>query len=291
MRTSFRSLLTRLIIVLMLLPGTATVSHAQEVNLVTSSETYTVANHMGCSTCNDCKSLNIRFTPYGWLTQQHGDLTIRDRTADVSVNFGKTWDLIWNDLNFMFLGQLEGNYGRAGFIINGIYSDFSPGTEVARLNFNGNMRQTILDTVLTYELDILPHWLGACSGARLEALAGVRYNCLTANVTLTRADGATATGSGHQDWFDPIIGGRYRLPLGDCLAFQARADVGGFNWGEASQFTWNIELTAEYKWSDRLSLMAGYRWLDIDRESGQGSMRFGYDINLNGPIMGLIFSF
>ncbi len=245
----------------------------------------------GCDPCACQRPFSLQFTPYGWFTQMKGDVTIRNQTVRLDVDFDRTWDLIWGDLNFMFFGQLEANYDRWGLLVNGVFASFSPGGKIRRFQFNDDFTQTSLDTVITYELTALSDRLGGCYGARFEVLAGTRFNSLTSDVTVTGPRGNTVNGSGHQDWFDPIVGVRYRLPLNGCWTVQTRGDVGGFNWAEASTFTWNIEVALEYRWRERLSLMAGYRWLDIDRESGQGSMRFAYDVMTSGPMMGLTFRF
>ena len=75
------------------------------------------------------------------------------------------------------------------------------------------------------------------------------------------------------------------------MTAQVRGDFGGFDIGDASKFTWNIEAIVEYRCSACCSLMAGWRWLDIDRESASGNRKFGFDINMNGPIMGIVFDF
>jgi opacity protein-like surface antigen len=176
-------------------------------------------------------------------------------------------------------------------IFNGIYADVSPGTQVRRLDFASSLRLTILDLALTYELDGVPDRLCLPPGSRFEVLAGVRYNSLSAGLTVTGPRGNSATDQGTEDWLDPIIGCRLRVPLRECLTAQVRGDIGGFDIGDASRFTWNIEATLEYRRSERWSLFAGYRWLDIDYTTRSGNRTFGFDMNLNGPLVGIALDF
>ena len=43
--------------------------------------------------------------------------------------------------------------------------------------------------------------------------------------------------------------------------------------------------------SERTSLIAGYRLLDIDYDDGTGADRFLYDVQTSGPNAGLVFHF
>jgi hypothetical protein len=230
----------------------------------------------------------VRVIPYNWLTEMHGDLTLRGQTADIDISLDDTWDFLWNDLNFAAIGQVEAYYGRCGVIFNGLYMDLSLGAQVRRLNFDADFTQTILDTTFTYELEGVAQCLPLPCGSRFDLLAGMRYNSLSAGVTLTGPRGNQVRVSGSEDWVDPIIGARLRVPLTETAIFSFRGDIGGFDWGNSSEFTWNIELMAERRCSERCSLIAGYRWLGIDRDD---SPRFGYDFTISGPVLGLAIDF
>lgn len=240
--------------------------------------------------CDCPKAWRVRVIPYGWLTEMDGHLTVHGETAKVDVSFSRTLDLIFNDLNLLAMGQVEAYYGKCGVIFNGNYLDVSPGTEVGNLNFSTDVAMTTLDLVFAYEL-VSPAGLGAPAGTRLEALAGFRYNALSAGLTVTGPAGRTATASGSEDWYDAIVGARLRVPLCDCATVQVRGDIGGFDLGDSSKLTWNIEVMFEYRWSERCSLVGGYRWLDIDYERGSGAGRFAYDMLLSGPVLGLAIDF
>lgn len=239
----------------------------------------------------ECKRpWTFRVIPYGWLYGTHGDVTVRGVTAPVDVSIGKSLDLLFHDLNFAAMGQMEARKGPVGIIFNGFYLDVSPSKRIRNLDFSQAFRNTILDLVLTYELP-LPEQSFLPAGSRFELLGGFRYNALSGGLTVTGPRGNSAGDSGTDDWFDPILGARLRLPVCDLWTIQVRGDIGGFDLGEASRLTWNIEATLEYRWSDHCTLFAGYRWLDIDHRSGSGTREFRYDVNMGGPLMGLAFDF
>lgn len=73
------------------------------------------------------------------------------------------------------------------------------------------------------------------------------------------------------------------------MQLKVYTEIGGF--GVGSKFTWQVFPTVGFKFTDRVSLELGYRWLDIDYSTGSGNERFAYDVLSQGPIGGLAFRF
>jgi hypothetical protein len=246
-----------------------------------------------CAECSDCRNpWNFRVIPYGWIPGFHGDVSLKNTTVPVDVSIGKMFDLFTDHLNAAAIGQVEASNGTFGFIFNGIYADISVGKQVNRLDFSSGFSMAILDGTLTYQVNGLPELLYLPTGSQFEFLAGARYYSLDAGLTVTGPRGRfSRTAKAESDWADPIIGGRLRVPLYPNLTGQVRGDFGGFGIGDASQITWNIEATLEYQLTRHISLMAGYRWLDIDRNSQSQDQNFGWNMTLSGPIVGLAIDF
>jgi hypothetical protein len=235
--------------------------------------------------CDAGPQLELKFLPYFIVPRMNGDVTVRGVNAPVDVSLGRMWDLFTHDLNMAFVGQMEAKYGRLGFLANGVYMDLSPGGQVRNLRFDSDYEQTVLDLAITYELGSKADC--QCLVRRLEFLAGVRYNSLSGDLTVTGPLGNTASIGGTRSWTDPIVGLRAEIPLKPSWTLLLRGDVGGFGINGCSQFTWNAEVAMAYQWSDSCSLFAGYRWLDIDYARGE----FAYDMQIDGPMVGLIFRF
>ncbi len=250
---------------------------------------------LSCAECSDCfRPWTFRVIPYGWLPGFHGDVTVRDTTVPVSVSSGKVLGIFTDHLDMAAIGQVEGSNGTFGFIFNGIYADLGVSKDVNRLNFSSGFSMTILDSTLTYQVNALPELLHMPCGSQFEFLGGARYYSLATDLTVTFTGPRkvrSVTAEGASDWTDPIIGARLRVPFCQHLTGQVRGDLGGFGIGDASQFTWNIEATLEYQMSQHVSLMAGYRWLDIDRSSQSQDHNFGCNLSLTGPIIGLAIDF
>jgi hypothetical protein len=122
-------------------------------------------------------------------------------------------------------------------------------------------------------------------GATFDVLAGIRYYRFRNQIDLEPIDASPVNKT--TQWIDPVVGARVGYQVLECLGVFARADVGGFDLGKASKLSSNITLGFEYKCSDCISVLGGYRWLKIDRTQG-GSV---IDVTLAGPFVALGFKF
>jgi hypothetical protein len=68
-----------------------------------------------------------------------------------------------------------------------------------------------------------------------------------------------------------------------------RGDIGGF--GVGSCFTWHMAAILAYQVSQRISLGAGDRMLDINYTEGKGSDQFTFDVQMRGPMLGFAIPF
>ena len=122
-------------------------------------------------------------------------------------------------------------------------------------------------------------------GGRLNYLQtsfDVRKNVLPAGTE-------EVTGNEHKTWFDPIIIARFTTDIKDKWLFQFRGDIGGF--GVGSDFTWQLQAYAGYKFTKVFQLTAGYRILSIDYRTGEEPKEFIFNMNEFGPVVRLGFNF
>ncbi len=128
-----------------------------------------------------------------------------------------------------------------------------------------------------------------------EPLGGVRYGYikqeLRLDVAVAGIGGIGTRLGGSEEWVEPFVGFRLWWHLNDKLSTGVRTDFGGFGIGSASDLTWNFLAGVDYKLSDKMSVKAGYKILDIDYEGGSGRNRIGLDGQMRGPIVGLTFHF
>jgi len=118
------------------------------------------------------------------------------------------------------------------------------------------------------------------AGARLVDLGtGVSY----AGPNLERAADASTS------WVDPLVGVHVTAPLAERWWLGVHGDVGGF--GVGSDLTWQAYANVGYRASDLVSIIVGYRAIDIDYREGSGNDVFRYDVLTAGPQVGIAFSF
>jgi hypothetical protein len=123
-------------------------------------------------------------------------------------------------------------------------------------------------------------------GSAADLMVGMRVNTLQGQL---KSNTLAFDVSQDKTWVDPLVGLTLRSPGEHRLHAQVYTEIGGF--GVGSDLEWQIFPTLGVKISDRFSLEVGYRWLDIDYESGDGAERFAYDVLTQGPIGGLAFRF
>ncbi|MGL6044192.1 MAG: hypothetical protein ACRC1J_09725, partial [Sandaracinobacteroides sp.] len=119
----------------------------------------------------------------------------------------------------------------------------------------------------------------------LWASAGLRYWDVSNDVRTSSNRLPTFEGGASDSWVDPIIGARANIGLSGPLFGMAWAYVGGFGMG--SDFSADLYGGLGYRFSPGFAVQLGYRWLAVDRTSGD----FGYDVEQYGPMLGLTFRF
>lgn len=236
---------------------------------------------------------HVRVAPYGWLPEMYGQTTIRNFTTDFGITTRDMLNLVEHNVHFMFAGQMEVEQGPWTAMATGLYIYAGFGNSIGRLNFDGKFSFAIVDAALAYEIEGLADALYLPGGTKFEALAGGRYWLLDGGVSVTGTGplGLAGGRDSKREWVDPVVGGRFTLPLSPTARVRVRGDVGGFDWWGASRFTWNVEAMYEHRLSTCCTLLAGYRILDVDYQRGGGRDYFRYDAQLRGPVSSLAFDF
>ena len=92
-----------------------------------------------------------------------------------------------------------------------------------------------------------------------------------------------------ETWVDPFIVARLKSDAAKKFLYQLRADVGGF--GVGSDFAWQMQAYAGYRFSKLFQITAGYRILGMDYDKGSGEDRFLYDMDISGAVVRFGFNF
>ncbi len=127
----------------------------------------------------------------------------------------------------------------------------------------------------------------------LEAGIGLRLNSMKMGIDLVHNNvgGGTTNRSRSttETWVDPFIVARIKSDPAKKFIYQLRGDIGGF--GVGSDFAWQIQAYAGYRFSKLFQITAGYRVLGMDYDKGSGEDRFLYDMDIFGAIVRFGFNF
>lgn len=205
--------------------------------------------------------------PYLMGAAMSGTTTLRGRDADVTVSASD----IFSNLQFGAMGLIEAKKGNWGF-----------GSDVIWMALGSTVRDTNVD----FNQGAFAFYGIRRLGAAADVTFGARVNTLQGEL-----DFKTIGLRVDQDetWVDPLVGLTLRTPPDRFLQLRLYSEIGGF--GVGSNFTWQAFPTVGLRLAPGFALEFGYRWLDIDYESGDGSDRFAYDMLTQGPVLGMAFKF
>jgi hypothetical protein len=121
----------------------------------------------------------------------------------------------------------------------------------------------------------------------LDAGIGFRINSMEMGLDMVRNNvgGGTSTSSRSltETWIDPFIVARFRSDPARKFMYQLRGDIGGF--GVGSEFAWQIQAYAGYRFSKLFQVTGGYRILGMDYNKGSGEDRFMYNMDIFGAVV------
>ncbi|MEW6269489.1 MAG: hypothetical protein AB1689_09365 [Thermodesulfobacteriota bacterium] len=243
---------------------------------------------------------SFQVVPFLWLPEVEGSVSTRGITADVDVDFGDVFDLLGDGDLFAAGGHFEARYDGFSFFVDAFGGTARPASDVTlgpRQMLSGTADLTLSFTFVEFgpALRVLD-WPRGGEGRPVTAdlLTGGRFMYFYQSISLRGAGGrfvrdAKATST----WVDPFVGGRFAVPLVGELDLVFRGDIGGF--GAGSQLAWNLIGGFQYRlpwqpWGARTSVVAVYKALDFDYESGS-SDRIDIALDLRGPAVGLAFEF
>ena len=261
MKTAKRVIVTSFLLICLLCPF----AHAQE-----TSET---------------KNWEFELTPmYLWMASLEGDMTVKGLTQSLELPF----DEIFDSLEAVFTIHFEGLYKkRWGFfldynMVNIKDSATGPGPFKANIEVDFETKMGELGAIFRFHED---------NRHILEALGGARFTDLESTVNITGVpDPIPQTITADQNWWDPIIGLRYKWKIAEKWMFSLRGDIGlGFGVGDTSETTWNAIALIHFKPWKHVGFVGGYRALDVDYETGSGINKFKYDMLMHGPGIAVTF--
>ena len=214
--------------------------------------------------------------PYMWGTSLEGTTTIGSETVDVNASLSDILDA----LEMAAMGSYRGSKDRVSVLFDVVYaglggSDTGP-LEAARADVD--IDQLVIEGDLGYAFT-----------DHLHGFVGMRYVDLKSRIRLRDELEGESTVRGEADWIDPVIGLYYQAPISGKWSLSLRGDVGGF--GVGSDFAWQGVGIVRWQASPGFGVLLAYRYLSSDYDKGKDENYFRYDMAMQGPALGVVFTF
>ncbi|MFK4821359.1 hypothetical protein ACI0FS_14320 [Ochrobactrum quorumnocens] len=196
--------------------------------------------------------------------------------AKMKSNFGN----LFKELDFSFMGVIEGHYDRYSLFSDIIYTKISTG---------GQTPYGVLSNSVDIKSETFSGFFGGGYSLleegrnRLDVVAGGRVWYASTEISF---DGGLFDGHSGRDsatWVDAVAGMRGKYFLTNDLYFSGWGVVGA---GQA-KMDWDVAGTLGYQFKENLSAVAGYRALGVDYNHNG----FVYDVVQKGPILGVVLHF
>jgi len=226
----------------------------------------------------ESKGSNLEFNLapfYLWAVSIDGDVAIGSQGDSVALDFGQIFD----NLEGIFIVHFETLYKKKyGLLFDINYLDIGSSTSLPQTDVDVNLKATIAELAPYYRLNNGDH--------NFDFLAGLLYSKVETDVVLSAINRDINV---TEDWVDPYLGIRWLWSFAENWSTSVKGAIGGF--GVASDFVWEGSALLTWQPWKHASIIAGYRVVSIDYESGSGPTKFVYDVNISGPMFGINFIF
>lgn len=214
--------------------------------------------------------------PYLWGAGLEGTTAVGPVSADIDASFSDILDA----LEFGAMGSYRGSKDRMSLMFDVVYSGLGgdgkgPGEAVKA---DVDVDQLVLEGDVGYALT-----------DNLHGFLGLRYVDLETRIKLKGPLGNQESVRDKVDWVDPVIGLYWIWPFSGQWSLGLRGDIGGF--GIGSDFAWQGVGMLRWQVSAGFGVLFAYRYLSNDYDEGKGTNYFEYDMSMQGPAVGVVFTF
>ena len=225
---------------------------------------------------------HFNVAPYMFMTGIKGDVAIGNLP---SVPVDASFSDVLENFDVALLARFDARKDRFGIGTDFVWMNLDvPVAETRVADFRADFRQLVAEGIVFYRVASGGR---ADNPAHLDVLAGARYTTLKVRLKADSTTGAQYDGDFQDtDWVDALAGVKFRAPLGSRVSILGRADVAGFG----SNVTWNLEGDLAFLASRHWSLGAGWRYMDVDYDSGEGIERRQLDLAYSGPRVWFAYS-
>jgi len=211
--------------------------------------------------------------PYMVAAGMDGSIGIAGFEAEVDVPFSTILD------NLELAGMVHFDMMNERWVISSdlIFMNLEDDQAVAGGTTTATMEETLFEVAGGYRVS-----------PAVILLAGARWVDLSTGLDFSGPNAGVGEDAS-KSWVDPFVGVQVAAPLATRWWLGVHGDIGGF--GVGSDLAWHAYADIGYRASDLVSIILGYRAIDMDYEDGDGLDRFAYDMLTAGPQLGVAFRF
>jgi hypothetical protein len=238
------------------------------------SLTVSASFYPGAAMAAESDDWKFRISPYLWMMGLEGTTAVLGQDADVDASFSDILDV----LNIALSVNMELSKGNFFIVFDPLYAqleaDFvGPGGGGGPVGGKIDIDMMIVDLNLGYSFN-----------ENFGIYAGARY--YDQDITVT--PNLLPQQSLGDDWTDFIVGVRAIGKVSENWSFMGKLD--GAVSGD-SESAWYIQAVLLRHFGTNKHLDLGWRYYDVDYESGAGITRFKWDVAQSGPVVGFSWEF
>ena len=214
-------------------------------------------------------------TPYFWASDTSLDISIKDSEVNggIEIPFSDLLDVLDTAIQI----HVEGGKGSWSGFADITYLETSDTIERPILGIDTNSKQTFIDAAIAY-------WPQGV-GSRLNLYGGVRYTGFDDRYEFSLDGDSPVTRRSSEDYYDALLGLRYRFDLSERWGLLTRADL---SFGD-SEGTWLVQGLFAYTVGKRQQnrILFGYQHKQAEFKDDGLNSEFTY----SGPMAGFNFRF
>ena len=224
----------------------------------------------GVTTAQESDGWNFRITPYLWMLGLDGTTTTLGSDVPVEADFGDILDL----LNLALMANMEFNNGTWFVVLDTMWADLEAPIETGGpIGGKVEIEQIIIDALVGMNLS-----------EHFDVYAGARYY----DQDITIVPNMLPEIPLGDDWTDFLLGIRARGEISEKWSFAGKLDAAVTGDSESA---WLAQAMFLRYIGDNMRFDIGYRYYDVDYESGSGLTRFKWDVAHSGPVVGFSWEF
>ena len=226
----------------------------------------------GTAAAQESDGWKFRITPYLWMLSMEGTTAALGQDVELDQSFSDILEL----LNIALSANMELSKGKFFVVFDTMYAQLESDVEGSGGSPIGG---TIDIDLVIADLDV-----GYSINENFDLYAGVRYYNQDIGVTPNLLPQVTLG----DDWTDFLLGFRVHAEMSEKWSFTGKLDgaVGG-----DSASAWYLQAVVQRHFGTNKHLDLGWRYYDVDYESGSGLSRFKWDVTHTGPVVGFSWQF